>query len=245
MSRVAFAFVLLLAGLVHNNAHKWVSPDLKPWVWNITGALYPIVLLVFIAMIVAHPAVWLVVTLLCGFSLQVAGCSVAYLIAPWPLNPNDELCSSDCMRRSACWGCGPQRWCCSASTCEENMADPTSSALGAATFVSITAVIGALLGVEPQALVFSTVGAVFGTPLAPPSGRMRTVLLFLAVVIACAMLGTWAAEVWNGSSRFARNCWSMGIASGFHPLFATFIESAPKVFRAVLDGFARARTGGQ
>lgn len=94
MSRVAFAFVLLLAGLVHNNAHKWVSPDLKPWVWNITGALYPIVLLVFIAMIVAHPAVWLVVTLLCGFSLQVAGCSVAYLIAPWPLNPNDELCSS-------------------------------------------------------------------------------------------------------------------------------------------------------
>ena len=123
------------------------------------------------------------------------------------------------------------------------MADPTSSAVGAATIVSATALVGALLGVEPQTLIFSTVGAVFGAPLAPPAGRVRTVALFVGVVIACAMLGTSAAEAWHQNGRVARNVWSMGIAAFFHPIFATMIEAAPRVTRSFLDALVRARTG--
>lgn len=94
MKNVVFALCLLLAGLIHNNAWKWAPVEHKAMVWNISGALLPALLLVVIALAWGHWAVTLVCLLLIGFALQVAGCSIAFMVRPWPVNPEDELCSA-------------------------------------------------------------------------------------------------------------------------------------------------------
>lgn len=87
------ALVLLVFGVLHNNAFKWFGPELRPWVWNITGAVYPIALLVLLAVLARSRYVWLSCMVLIGFSLQVAGCTIWYLIDPWTIDPKQELCS--------------------------------------------------------------------------------------------------------------------------------------------------------
>jgi hypothetical protein len=84
---------LLTAGIVHNTAHRYVPEDARGFVWNITGALLLAGLLLIVATQARSTAVWLVVALLVGHALQVAGCSVAYLWEPWPIVPGDDLCS--------------------------------------------------------------------------------------------------------------------------------------------------------
>lgn len=121
------------------------------------------------------------------------------------------------------------------------MADPTGAA-PAAVGAGISALVVAMIGVEPQALVWGLVGAVFGVPFAPPSGRVRSVLVFLAVTAACALLGTWAAAHWHDGSRMARNAWAMGLGVVFHPLVAAAVQVVPTIVAALV----RARTpGGQ
>lgn len=120
------------------------------------------------------------------------------------------------------------------------MADPTVPVATAAA-AGLGAAFVTWVGLEPQALVWGLVGAIFGVPLAPPAGRWRTVAVFLAVVCACAMLGTWAAEHFHGGSRMARNGWAMVLAAVFHPALAALVQAVP----AVLQAFLKARTGGQ
>ena len=88
-----FAVALLCAGIVHNVAHRYVPEDARGYVWNVTGALLTMGLLLTVAVLSRHWAVWLVVALLAGHALQVAGCSVAYLWQPWPLLDDGDLCS--------------------------------------------------------------------------------------------------------------------------------------------------------
>ena len=118
------------------------------------------------------------------------------------------------------------------------MAEPTTTAAGAAA-AGVTALFMALLGIEPQALVWGLVGAVFGLSFAPQSGRVRAALVFIAVAFAAALLGTWAAEFWHAGSRIARNGWAMALAAAFHPLLAAFVQAVP----AALQALVRSRTG--
>lgn len=120
------------------------------------------------------------------------------------------------------------------------MAEPTVPVATAAA-AGLGAVFVAWVGLEPQAIVWGLVGAVFGVPLAPPAGRFRTVALFLAVVFACAMLGTWAAEHFHGGSKFARNGWALVLAAVFHPMLAALVQAVP----ALLQAFLKTRAGGQ
>ena len=92
--RIFLALFLLGFGLLHNNAFKWVPVDDKPWVWNITGALYPIAMLTVIALFADSVFVTLACVLLASFSLQVIGCTVWYMVDPWPIDATTELCSS-------------------------------------------------------------------------------------------------------------------------------------------------------
>ena len=121
------------------------------------------------------------------------------------------------------------------------MAEPTGTAAGVATFIGATALIGALFGVEPQTLIFATVGAIFGEPLAPPAGTFRKVLLFIGVVVASAMLGAWAAEYFSLTGKYSRNGCALAIAFAFHPLSAAFVQAVPAMARAVF----RVPGGGQ
>jgi hypothetical protein len=85
---------LLLAGAIHNQAHKWADPADSAMVWNATGAGLALFLLCCVAW--AHrdsAAVLLVCALLAGWAAQTAGCSVAWLIEPWELVEGGEICS--------------------------------------------------------------------------------------------------------------------------------------------------------
>lgn len=112
-----------------------------------------------------------------------------------------------------------------------------------ALMLGITAAVFAVLGVEPQALVWSMVGAIFGAPLAPPAGRLRQVAVFVAVVLACALLGHWAADSWHDGSVRARNAWCLISAAVFHPASSAFVSSVPGAVRALIHAFT-ARAGG-
>lgn len=112
----------------------------------------------------------------------------------------------------------------------------------------IAGAIVALLGVEPQALVWAAVGAIFGAPLAPQAGRVRQILVFMAVVLACALLGHWAADSWHQGSVRARNAWALVLAAGFHPLSAAVVASIPSLWQAFasgVSGFMGRRNGDQ
>lgn len=97
--------VLLLAGVVHNNAYKHASAADAGRVYLITGAAFQAALLVTIGVLATASAhikgqraraagLWLVVALLVGYQLQVVGCNAWFLIDPWPLDPRAPLCSS-------------------------------------------------------------------------------------------------------------------------------------------------------
>jgi hypothetical protein len=92
--RLALPAGLLLAGAIHNQAHKWADPVDSAMVWNATGAGLALFLLCCVAW--AHrdsAAVLLVCALLAGWAAQTASCSVAWLIEPWELVEGGEICS--------------------------------------------------------------------------------------------------------------------------------------------------------
>lgn len=119
------------------------------------------------------------------------------------------------------------------------MAEPTITA-GSAVAAGTGALFVALIGIEPQGLVWSLVGAVFGLSFAPKVGRWRAALVFIAVAFAAALLGTWAADFLHSGARTARNGWSMVIAAAFHPALAAFVQAVPAALQALL----RAKIGG-
>lgn len=90
---------LLAAGLAHQTAHSWLwrmgwLPEaLRGHVWNITGALFSVLLLATIGKLARSVAVWCACAILIGHATQVGGCSVAYMVKPWPIADGDSLCS--------------------------------------------------------------------------------------------------------------------------------------------------------
>lgn len=122
------------------------------------------------------------------------------------------------------------------------MAEPVSTPLVLAAGASAAVV--ALLGVEPQALAWAMVGAIFGAPLAPPAGRMRQVLVFVGVMLASALLGTVAAD-WAGTTSVRwRNAWCLVFGGVFHPLSSAVVAAVPNIVATLLHAFAARRGAG-
>lgn len=119
------------------------------------------------------------------------------------------------------------------------MADVTGGVATAAA-AGVTAIFVAAIGVEPQALAWGFFGAVLGAPLAPASGRVRMMAVFIAVVFASAMIGTHIAEAYYDNGRTARNVWALVMALVFHPLSARVVKLVPDLFELV----AKAKSGG-
>jgi len=98
----------------------------------------------------------------------------------------------------------------------------------------VGAAIVSVLGVEPQALVYGFIGASIGFSFAPSLGRFRATCLFVAVVMACALLGTWGAVRFFESSTTARNGVSLILAIVFHPLLSALVANVPSVMDSLL-----------
>lgn len=112
------------------------------------------------------------------------------------------------------------------------------------TVTGASALFVSLLGVEPQAIVWSFVGCVLGVTLAKPSGRFYAMALFLAATLACALLGTLVADQFFAGSRIVRNAAAVVFGTGFHPILAAFIGTIPGLVESV-KAFVQRRIGGQ
>lgn len=86
--------LLLLAGLLWNNAWKWAPPQHGGRVFVASCGAFVALLLMGLAIVTHSQAVRIVCVLLIGFALQVFGCNVWFIFAPWEVRPGDELCSS-------------------------------------------------------------------------------------------------------------------------------------------------------
>lgn len=94
MKHPRLALALLLVGLVLSYGWHWVPDELVADVWNIATSALVVFLLSILAMTFHSPEVWLVVALLIVLKLMVIGCSLWYLVDPWPINPGDGMCAA-------------------------------------------------------------------------------------------------------------------------------------------------------
>lgn len=87
--------LLLLVGAQRHYAWPLAPEALQGQVWNLGGAL---TILFLIALSVRRD--WSLLTCaialwMAGEELLVAGCSAAWMVAPWEVAPGDELCRAD------------------------------------------------------------------------------------------------------------------------------------------------------
>lgn len=122
------------------------------------------------------------------------------------------------------------------------MAEPASAST-IAIAAAASALIVELLGVEPQTLAWSMVGAIFGSSLAPPAGRFRQVLVFGGVVLASSLLGSVIAEALGHSSMRWRNVWCFIFGGLFHVIAATVVTEVPGIVRSLLQIILTRRGG--
>ena len=103
----------------------------------------------------------------------------------------------------------------------------------------VSAVVVALIGVEPAILFWSVVGCGLGVPLAPPAGRWRATLTFVLASLASALLGTLlATEYMVGATPDRLALASKGAALvlgiAFHPLLSVVVASIPSIWGGIL-----------
>jgi len=85
---------LLVLGVAHNQAHKLAPAEHAAMVWNVTGHALALYLLALVLLAWrSSRAVLLVGALIAGYLLQVLGCSLWWLLDPWPLVEGGEICS--------------------------------------------------------------------------------------------------------------------------------------------------------
>lgn len=113
------------------------------------------------------------------------------------------------------------------------MLDPTTEAVMSVA-AGVAAVTLAVLGVEPQALVYAAMGGFAGMAVAQNLGRWKAVITFACVMCLCAAFGTWCAQHYGGG-MVARNIVAGASAAVFHPLFSVVVQRIPDAF----DGFLR------
>lgn len=100
----------------------------------------------------------------------------------------------------------------------------------------------AMLGLEPQALVYGAVGAFIGFALVAQIGRLKAAAVFVPVVLLCALLGTLAAAQWFAGSphhALVRNAAAAILGVVFQPLLSALVASIP----VIVEGL-RNRWGG-
>lgn len=113
------------------------------------------------------------------------------------------------------------------------MSDPTQPLVSAGA-AGAGALFVAMLGVDPQALVWGAVGAAIGLAFATQTGRYRAIALFVAVTMACSLLGTLIADRWFAGAPLWRNGSALLMGIAFHPLLALAMAALPQIFDAAL-----------
>lgn len=113
-----------------------------------------------------------------------------------------------------------------------------------ATSIIATSCVFALqtIGVDPGPLFWAMVGAAIGMSFAKPTNRGRAAVLFVAVVLACSLFGSWVSQNYLKDNSINRNAASCALAIAFHLLLNAIAQQAPKLFDAAAElavGFLR------
>ena len=90
----ATASLLLALGVVHFYGWSLFPPDLQSQAWNVTGSFARAALLISLIWHVRDRWALLVGAWWLAEEAMVAGCSVAYMVAPWPVAAGDAQCSA-------------------------------------------------------------------------------------------------------------------------------------------------------
>lgn len=114
------------------------------------------------------------------------------------------------------------------------MGEPATSLAGAAV-AGLGATLLSSLGIEPQPLFWSLVGASIGMSFAAASSKSRAATIFVAVVLVCSLFGAWLAQRYFAGELLSRNAIACGLAIFFHPALNAAITRLP----AFLDGLLR------
>lgn len=94
MRHKAVALALLVAGMFLSYAWYLVPEAVAAQAWNVSQSALVIFCLGIIGLVFATPEVWAVAALLAIFKAAVIGCTVWYLVDPWPVLPGQATCSA-------------------------------------------------------------------------------------------------------------------------------------------------------
>lgn len=110
------------------------------------------------------------------------------------------------------------------------MSEPASAAIGVALGVTVMTA----LGIEPAPLFGALVGTSIGLSFAADTGRLRAAVVFLAVVLSCALFGPWIAVRYLGGDAASRTVTACGLGIWFHLGLDLAAERLPRVLDAWL-----------
>ena len=113
------------------------------------------------------------------------------------------------------------------------MAEITTTAVGAVA-AGAGATILSSLGLDPPTLFWALVGATVGLSFAPAMSRFRAVVVFLAVVLSCALIGAWLAQQYYGGGMLSRHVAACVLALFFHLLVSLAQTKLPALWDAVV-----------
>ena len=85
--------LVLLAWWLGHHAYKLAPVAIEGHAWNVGGAAARLVLLASLAWLVRSPLVDLPAAWMAAEEVQAIGCTVAFVIKPWPMAPGQEKCS--------------------------------------------------------------------------------------------------------------------------------------------------------
>lgn len=89
----SWAIALLLVGGAAGLGYHHADPEIAADVWNASQAIFGLLLLVMVA--VAYRGATLApCALLACWKLLTAGCSIAWILKPWPVQPGQSQCSA-------------------------------------------------------------------------------------------------------------------------------------------------------
>lgn len=116
----------------------------------------------------------------------------------------------------------------------------TTETAANATITGGMGLVVALLGVEPQAILWATMGSIIGVVLAPKTSTWYAIALFCASTMACALFATGISASYFNGSEMSRNVAAVLLGAAFHPGLKVFIERVADLITAWINRIAAA-----
>lgn len=113
------------------------------------------------------------------------------------------------------------------------MSEPSSAAAAALASGASVAFVAAI-GVDPQSLFWGAVGSSIGVASTESMGRVRALFVFVASVLACALIARWTAHSYFDGADMARNGVALALGMFFPAIKAHITQSIPDLWALLM-----------